>query len=51
MDCAVPEIDDLCQGGQMKRILSLSLFVLLIAALWWVAGLVEDVKLVMKPPK
>ena len=35
----------------MKRILSLSLFVLFLAALWWVARLVEDVKLVMKPPK
>ncbi len=35
----------------MKRILSLSLFVLFLAALWWVAGLVEDVRLVMKPPK
>ena len=35
----------------MRKFLSLFLFVLLIAALWWVAGLVEDVKLVMKPPK
>ena len=34
----------------MKRFLSLSLFVLLIAALWWVAGLYEEVKLVMNPP-
>ena len=35
----------------MKRFLSLSLFVLFLAALWWVAGLVEDVRLVMKPPR
>ena len=35
----------------MKRFLSFSLFVLLIAALWWVAGLYEEVRLVMKPPK
>ena len=35
----------------MKRFLSLSVFVAILAALWWVAGLVEDVKLVMKPPK
>lgn len=35
----------------MRKFLSLSLFVLFLAALWWVAGLVEDVKLVMKPPK
>ncbi len=35
----------------MRKFISLSLFVLLIASLWWVAGLVEDVKLVMKPPR
>ena len=35
----------------MKRFLSLSLFVLFLAALWWVAGLYEEVKLVMKPPR
>ena len=35
----------------MKRFLSLSLFVMFLAALWWVAGLVEDVRLVMKPPR
>lgn len=36
----------------MKRIpLSLLLFVALIAALHWVAGLYEEVRLVMRPPK
>ena len=35
----------------MKRFLSFSLFVLLIAALWWVAGLYEEVRLVMKPQR
>lgn len=35
----------------MRKFISLSLFVLLIAALWWVAGLYDEVRLVMKPPK